>query len=141
MASKVEIPLHFPGAPLELKRDLERLASKLDGFFRSIDRTHTPRWGSLPLVSSDTFAAFDHVRRIAPATGQNIVCQLPQAKTTDGSRELRVQRMNQLGHIYLVPSGSLINGAARYKMNSGIGFVTVQWDGTAYFTENYGAAP
>ena len=142
MASKVDIPLHYPGAPPELKRDLERLASALDNFFRSLDRTHTPRWKYLPPASADTFAAFESIRPVTPRTSATVNVQLPQAKNTDGGRELRVQRMNQLGSIYLVPTGgALINGETRYHMLATIGFVTVQWDGTGYYTEKYGAAP
>ena len=141
MRGEINIPLSFPGAPPELKRDLERNSSELDKFFRNLPKNYTPRWKYLPLATTNTFAAFDHVRRIAPAANATVIVELPRANTVDGGRELRIQRMNTNGSIYLVPPDALINGDARYHMLMPIGFVTVQWDGEGYYTDITGGAP
>lgn len=142
MGRGTDIPLEFPGAPEGLRRDLDRLGSGLDRFFRELPLKYRPRWRyELPIATSNTFAAFDTVTRVAPLEGGTVVVQLPRANPKDGGRELRVQRMNTEGIIYLFPPDAEINGAARYHMLNSIGFVTVQWDGAGYYTEHPGAAP
>lgn len=130
-------PKNDPG----LQRDLNRLGSGLDRLLRELSRLYRPRWEPLPIVIGDTFAAFDCVTRITPTSGATVIVQLPRANSKDGGRELRVQRTNTNGTIYLVPPDALINGAARYHMLNNIGFVTVLWDGAGYYTETAGAAP
>jgi len=143
MAAAIQLPSVFdPTNPQALKRDLERTTSALDQFARELASKYRPRWvPSKDVFLSDCAAAFDIVTRVSPRASQTIVVSLPRVNTVHGGRECRVQRMTTTGALMIVSHDSTINGyAGRYIMHAAPGFVTLQFDGAAWFTDNPGCA-
>lgn len=132
MGKKLDIPLVFtPGDPAMLKRDLERLATAMDGYVR---QDAPASFVATPQPNRSGVLSFDKQTRVALAAGETLALQLPQPDVTNGGRSLYVKRETSLGSCKIRGVGALINGRSTKLLPAQPGLYTIFFDGTNYYS-------
>lgn len=141
MAAQTDIPLSFTtDDPVVLKRELERLASSLTGYFGGLTGQQHAAVVQRRLTNrrlNDTTAAFGQITPVSLANAAAVLrVSLPRADPRNAGLLLVIRRDTTLGTIYLSAPGCLVNGFAIVEVSAEIAATTLIFDG-----ENYYAPP
>jgi len=132
MGKKLDIPLSFtPGDPAALKRDLERFATAVDGYTRTLAPA---AFVAAPQPNRDGLLSFDMLTRVSLVSGDVLMLQLPQPDVKNGGRTLYVKRETITGNCFIRGVGALINGRATKLLPAAPGLYSIFFDGANYYS-------
>lgn len=127
-----DVPLTFPEAPKELKRDLERLSNSVFNFGKEALNILAPRWQ--PQAQAASALSFDLSIPFTPKTGETINVSLPRPDSKNGGRICGLVRKTSNGTIKVRAIGCTVDGLTSYTVPQGRGFTAFFFDGVNYWT-------